>query len=300
MDPKTLHDRLHGVIGFAVTPFKADGSLDPEGLRRNLDAMLRHPVGAVVVAGGTGELYSLTPEEHGAIARVAVEAAGGRVPVVAGAGFGPQLAAQLAREAARAGVDGILAFPPYYVCADADGLPEYYRAIGEATPLGMIFYSRDWVNPGPAEAERLAKIKTLVAWKEGQGDLRRFQAIMSHLGNRLRWIGGVGDNGVAGYYGIGVRAFTSSVANVAPKLAIRLHEAGAAGRTAELRELTDQYVTPLYTLRARRRGYEVAVIKEMMNLLGMAAGPVRPPLPRLRPGEIDELRALVQAWKPVL
>jgi 5-dehydro-4-deoxyglucarate dehydratase len=60
------------------------------------------------------------------------------------------------------------------------------------------------------------------------------------------------------------------------------------------------YVVPLYALRSRRKGYEVSVMKEMMNLLGLAAGPARPPLPSLRPEEVDELRAMLERWRPFL
>ena len=74
----------------------------------------------------------------------------GRVPVIAGVGFGQRLAVDLARASAQAGADGILAFPPYYPQADDEGMLAYYRAIGEATPLGLLIYSRDWANFGPA------------------------------------------------------------------------------------------------------------------------------------------------------
>jgi 5-dehydro-4-deoxyglucarate dehydratase len=60
------------------------------------------------------------------------------------------------------------------------------------------------------------------------------------------------------------------------------------------------YVNPLYAIRARRKGYEVSVMKEMMNLIGLAAGPVRPPLPNVRSEEIAEIKAVLEKWKPFL
>src|SRR5262244_3272813 len=111
---------------------------------------------------------------------------------------------------------------------------EYYRAIGDATELGLLIYSRDWANFSPAQVERLAaKIPTLVAWKDGQADLRRLQTIIDRVGDRLHWIGGAGDDMVPGYYSIGVRTYTSSIANVAPKLSLRLHELASAGHSSE-------------------------------------------------------------------
>ncbi len=296
MTPDELRTTLQGPIAFPVTPFKKDLSLDLDGLRKNVQAILAHPPAALVAAGGTGELYSLTPGEHESVVRAAVEAAAGKVPVIAGAGFGTSLGAELARQSARAGASGILAFPPYYPHADEEGLFEYYRAIGGATPLGMLVYSRDWVHPGPAFVERLTTIRTLVAWKEGQGDIRRLQAIMLRVGDRLLWIGGAGDDLVPAYYSLGIRAFTSSVANIAPRLAWRLHDAAANGDAAVLRRLMDDYITPLYALRARRKGYEVTVMKVLMDRLGLAGGPVRPPLPSLAAEDVAIVDAMVGRW----
>jgi 5-dehydro-4-deoxyglucarate dehydratase len=300
MTPDALGAALHGPIAFPVTPFKPDSSVDLDGLRKNVEAMLAHPPAALVAAGGTGEIYSLTPEEHEAIVRTAVDATAGRIPVIAGAAFGAQMGARLARQAARAGASGILAFPPYYPHADEEGLFEYYRVVGAATPLGMLVYSRDWVHPGPAFVERLTTIPTLVAWKEGQGDIRRLQAIMLRVGDRLRWIGGAGDDLVPAYYALGIRAYTSSVANIAPRLAWQLHEAASNGEAPLLRQLMDDFITPLYALRSRRRGYEVTVMKALMDRLGLAGGPVRPPLPPLAPEDVAAVDAIIEPWASLL
>jgi 5-dehydro-4-deoxyglucarate dehydratase len=300
MQPQELRGRFNGVISFPITPFKADLSLDVEGLRKNLRALLKYPLCAVVAAGGTGELYSLTPAEHLQVVKTTIEEVGGRFPVIAGTGFGTQLGVELARQAAKLGASGILAFPPYYPGADDDGLFEYYRCIGQATPLGLIIYSRDWVSPSPAFVERLAAIPTLVAWKDGQGDLRRYQMIRQRVGDRLYWIGGAGDDLVPGYYAMGIRTYTSSVANIAPRLSLELHELAAAGDTAGLAKLMNDYIIPLYALRTRRKGYEVSVMKAMLELIGLAGGPVRPPLLNLRAEEIEEVRAMLERWKPFL
>src|SRR5215471_5584399 len=296
MEPTELRKRLHGVISFPVTPFKADLSLDLDGLRKNLRSMLKHPLCAIVAPAGTGELYSLSPAEHLAVVETAVDEAKGRIPVLAGTGFNPPIAAELARQAATAGVDGILAFPPYYPSPDDDGVIAYYRGIADATPLGMLIYTRDWFNPTPALAERLAQIPNLIGWKDGQADLRRYQLIRQRLGDRLHWIGGAGDDMVPGYYSIGVRTYTSSIANVAPRLSLQLHELASAGNSEELTKLMNELVIPLYALRGRRKGYEVSAMKSMMDMIGLAGGPVRPPLVDLRPDEVDLLRGMMVKW----
>jgi 5-dehydro-4-deoxyglucarate dehydratase len=297
VQPNELRRLLQGVISFPVTPFKADLSLDLDGLRHNLRSVLRHRVCAVVTPAGTGELYSLTPAEHLAVVKAAVEEVNGRVPVLAGTGFNPAIGAELARAAASAGASGILAFPSYYPSPDEEGLFAYYRDIADATALGMLIYTRDWFNPGAAFAERLAQIPQLIAWKDGQADLRRYQMIRDRIGDRLLWIGGAGDDMVPGYYSIGIRTFTSSIANVAPRLSIRLHELASAGSSSELIGLMNELVVPLYALRARRKGYEVSAMKAMMEMLGLAGGPVRPPLVNLRAEEMEELRATLGGWR---
>ena len=301
MTPSDFRKKLGGVIAFPVTPFKPDLSLDLPGLRKNLQALAKHKLCAVVAAGGTGELYSLTPAEHLEVVKATVEEVKGRCPVIAGVGFNRAIGMELARASEKAGADAILALPPYYVNADDDALLDYYKGIGDSTGLGFLVYSRDWVNPSPAWVERLAKaVPNLVAWKEGQGDIRKYQQIMQRLGDRLYWIGGIGDDCVPGYYAIGVRTYTSSIATVAPKLSIELHEVAARGDSAALKSLMEKAVVPLYALRNRRKGYEVSVMKELMNLLGMAAGPVRPPLANVRSEDMPELKQILESWKPWL
>lgn len=300
MKPEELRGKLGGVISFPVTPFHPDYSLDLDGLRKNLRELLRHPVCAIVPAAGTGELFSLTPTEHSQVIRTTLEEVGGKVPVLAAVGFNFPLAIEMARQATAIGVNGILAFPPYYPNADPAGLFDYYLGVARETELGMIIYSRDWANFTPAAVEKLATIPHLIAWKDGQGDIRRYQMIMQRVGNRLHWIGGAGDDCVPGYYSIGVRTYTSSIANVAPRLSLKLHELASTGHSAELDNLMRLLVVPMYALRARRKGYEVSVMKKMMDLIGGVGGVSRPPLVEVSKEEEEEIRGWIEKWKPWL
>jgi 5-dehydro-4-deoxyglucarate dehydratase len=278
-----------------VTPFAADGSVDLAGLRRNVQAMVAHPFCALVAAGGTGEIYSLSAAEQTDVVRTTVEATAGRMPVIAGVGGSVAVAREQAGGATVAGASAILALPPYYPHADEQGLFDYYAAIGKASDRGLLVYSRDWVNPGPAFVRKLAEIPTAVAWKDGQGDARKYQIIMNAVGDRLHWVGGAGDDLVGTYYRLGIRCYTSSISNVSPKLALLLHDVAAAGDEARLRELM-KLVVPLYAFRARRKGFEVSAMKAMMQLMDLPAGPVRPPLANLNAAELDELQTLMKAW----
>ncbi|HEY3581128.1 MAG TPA: 5-dehydro-4-deoxyglucarate dehydratase [Pyrinomonadaceae bacterium] len=300
MHPNTLRNKLSGVIAFPVTPFKDDLSLDLPGLHVNLNKLLEYPVSAIVAAGATGEMYSLTPAEYLRVIELTALAVEDRVPVIAGVGFGQRLGVEMAQAAEKAGADGLLIFPPYYQQADDEGLFEYYRSIAKATRLGMIVYSRDWARFTPAMVERLTSLTNLVAWKDGHGDVRQLQSLMHRVGERLVWIGGAGDDMVGVYYSTGIRAFTSSIASIAPALSLKLHELAAANDTEALAELLETCVIPLYELRSRRRGYEVSAMKAMMDMIGLNGGPVRPPLVNVSPRELDELRTILGHWEKYL
>jgi 5-dehydro-4-deoxyglucarate dehydratase len=300
MHPNTLRSKLSGVIAFPITPFKDDHSLDQPALRVNLNKLLEYPVAAIVAAGGTGEMYSLTPAEYLRVIELTALAVEDRVPVIAGVGFGQRLGVEMAQAAEKAGVDGLLVFPPYYSQADDEGMFEYYRSIGQATRLGMILYARDWARFTPAMVERLTALSNLVAWKDGHGDLRQLQTIMHRVGERLVWIGGAGDDLVGVYYRTGIRTFSSSIATVAPALSLKLHELAAADDSEALAELLETCVIPLYELRSRRKGYEVAAMKAMMDMVGLTGGPVRPPLVNVTSTELDELRTILSHWEKYL
>jgi len=300
MHPNTLRNKLSGVIAFPVTPFKDDLSLDLPGLHVNLNKLLEYPVSAIVAAGATGEMYSLTPAEYLRVIELTALAVEDRVPVIAGVGFGQRLGIEMAQAAEKAGADGLLVFPPYYQQADDEGLFEYYRSIAKATRLGMIVYSRDWARFTAALVDSLTSLPNLVAWQDGHGDMRQLQSLMHRVGERLVWIGGAGDDMVGVYYSAGIRAFTSSIATVAPALSLKLHELAAANDTEALAELLETCVIPLFELRSRRRGYEVSAMKAMMDMIGLNGGPVRPPLVDVTAPELDELRAILGHWEKYL
>jgi 5-dehydro-4-deoxyglucarate dehydratase len=293
--------KLKGVFGFPVTPFRQDLSLNLEALERNVDEMAAFPFCALVAAGGTGELYSLTPDEVEQVVSVTVKAVRGRMPVVAGTGFNSPLGVDIAKRAATAGADCILALPPYYVGAPEAGLFAYYEAIGRATDLPLMIYSRDWAVFTPEMVARLvSKVGNLVAWKDGQGDTRRLQRIMEYNGDRLAWFGGLGDDCVPGYFAVGVQAYTSSISNLAPKLSLALAEAGQTCDFTRLNSLMHRYVNPLYALRERSRGYEVAAMKAAMEMLGIDAGPVRPPLRKCSEADLADLRKLMEVYREMI
>ncbi|MDX1982326.1 MAG: dihydrodipicolinate synthase family protein [Bryobacteraceae bacterium] len=293
-----IREKLRGVVGFPITPFKKDLSLDLEALESNVVEMIKHKFCSLVAAGGTGEMYSMTPSENVEVVRRVAAVVNGKMPVIGGVGFNATIGAQMAREMEQAGADALLVMPPYYVNAPVDGLLDYYAAIGKASGLPMSVYSRDWAVFTPDMVARLAdRCPTLEIWKDGQGDARKYQRIMAKLGDRLAWLGGIGDDCVAPYFAIGVQGYTSSISNVTPKLSLALAKAGLKGDFKTLNQLLVKYVHPLYALRDRKRGYEVSVMKTMMDLMGLKGGPVRPPLENVTKPEVKLIQEVVDLYK---
>src|SRR6266851_1312724 len=171
-------------IGTAlVTPFCGDGSLDEATLRSLVKRQIDAGIDFLVPCGTTGESPTLTHEEHLRVVEITVEAAKGKVPVLAGAGgYNTAEVIALGRELAGLGVDGILSVTPYYNKPTQEGLFQHYRAIAEAVLLPIILYSvqgRTGVNIEPGTVKRLAEIESIVGIKEASGNVSQMAAILN-------------------------------------------------------------------------------------------------------------------------
>ena len=291
--------KLTGAFGFPITPMKPDQSIDYDGLAKLVDWMTGYPFCAQVTVGGTGEIYSLTAAEAIECVRVSVDATAKRMPVVAGVGYSAPIGVEMAKGMAKAGADALLIMPPYYTNAPTEGLFRYYETIAGSVDIPVSIYSRDWAVFTPDMVSHLAdRIPNLSFWKDGQGDTRKYQRIMGAVGDRLAWIGGIGDDCAAGYFGIGVQAYTSSISNIAPKLSLAIADAGMRREMDKLAAILKKYVHPLYALRDKTKGYEVTVMKKMMEMMGKPGGPSRPPLVDVKPEEIAEIQKLIELYKP--
>ena len=290
--------RLRGTIGFPVTPFEtSDGQpIDWPAFREHVDAMAGSGLSAVVVAGGTGELFSLRRDEVVRLAREAVEVVAGRTVVVVGVGSGAAHGGELAIAARDAGADAVLVLPPYYPTPDREGLVAYYAQIAAAVPeLAVVPYSRGAARITPDVLERLAAAPNVTAFKDGHGDVRTFLLNRRALGDRYVWLAGTGDDLVGPYAAAGAEGYTSSIACFDPALSLELWRLAAGGRFAELDALSERMVHPWYELRTRRPGYEVSVMKGAMEAFGARAGSVRPPLAPLTAEDAEEVRRIARA-----
>src|SRR5690348_2120017 len=160
-----------GVLFFPVTPFTESGEVDLDLLARHVGSGVDAGPGGVFIACGTGEFHALEAEEFGRVVRAAVEVVAGRVPVYAGAGGAVSQAKVFARKAEEAGADGLLLLPPYLVEMPQAGLLAYTREVAAVTGLPVIVYNRNNARYTEASAVEVAKIPTVVGFKDGTGDL---------------------------------------------------------------------------------------------------------------------------------
>ncbi|MEU6772967.1 5-dehydro-4-deoxyglucarate dehydratase [Streptomyces sp. NPDC046759] len=307
MTPAPLTERLtervsdpRGPLFFPVTAYGADGSLDLDVYRTHVRRGVAAGAAAVFACCGTGEFHALLPEEFEVCVRAAVEAAQGRVPVVAGAGYGTALAVRYARLAEQAGADGLLAMPPYLVLAGQEGLLRHYREVAAATALPLIVYQRDNAVFSPRTVVELARTDGVIGLKDGLGDLDLMQRIISAVrsetpGDFLYFNGlPTAEQTQLAYRALGVTLYSSAVFCFAPEIALAHHRALAAGDGATVRRLLDGFYRPFVELRAQGRGYAVSLVKAGVRLRGLDVGGVRPPLHEPAEEHVKQLAQLIE------
>ncbi len=285
-----------GLLSFPVTHFKNDFSFDEDAYRANLDWLLGHPAAGIFAAGGTGEFFSLTPTEVGRVVRAAVESTGGRVPVIAPAGYGTAMAKEFCEAAEQAGADGILLLPPYLTEAATDGVAAHVEEVCKSTSLGVIVYNRANQVLDEVALERLAeRCPNLVGFKDGIGDLELMTRIYARLGDRFTYVGGLptAETFALPYLTLGVTTYSSAIFNFVPKFALDFYSAVRANDAKKVYAMLDEFVLPYIALRNRKRGYAVSIVKAGMRAIGRSAGPVRAPLTDLTEEEFAELKKLV-------
>ncbi|MFI1708933.1 5-dehydro-4-deoxyglucarate dehydratase [Streptomyces griseoruber] len=303
MTPADLATRLgipSGPLFFPVTAYGPDGAVALDVYRAHVRRGVEEGAAAVFACCGTGEFHALTPEEFQACVRAAVEETGGRVPVVAGAGYGTALAVRYARLAEEAGADGLLALPPYLVLAPQEGLLRHYREVAAATALPVIVYQRDNAVLTPGTVVELARTEGIIGLKDGLGDLDLMQRIVSAVrteapGDFLYFNGlPTAEQTQLAYRALGVTLYSSAVFCFAPEIALAFHRALTTGDESTVHRLLDGFYRPFVELRARGRGYAVSLVKAGVRLRGLDVGEVRPPLHEPGEDHVKQLARLIE------
>lgn len=299
--------RIKGPLFFPVTAYGPDGGLDLEAFRAHVRRGVDAGAAAVFACCGTGEFHALTPEEFRDCVVVAVEETAGRVPVLAGAGYGTALAERYAKTAEEAGADGLLAMPPYLVVADQAGLLNHYTRLAAATMLDVIVYQRDNAIFSPRTVVELAGVEKIIGLKDGHGNLDLMQRIVSAVRRELPerdflYFNGLPTAELTGpaYRGIGITLYSSAVFAFAPDIALAFYRALDRGDDRTVDRLLDGFFVPLVELRNEGRGYAVSLVKAGVRLEGLDVGEVRPPLTEPADRHVKALAALIEQGRALL
>jgi 4-hydroxy-tetrahydrodipicolinate synthase len=272
-----------------VTPMRADGSLDIAGAARLAGHLVDEQGNdALVISGTTGEAPTTTDAEKDALLRAVVEAVGDRALVVAGIGTNDtHHTIELARAAEKAGANGLLAVTPYYNRPPQAGLVAHFTALADATGLPVMLYDipkRAGTAISTETLVRLAEHERIVAVKDAKADLTASAWVTSR--SDLAFYSG--DDPLAlpllSVGGVGLVGTSTHLTGARAKRMIMAFESGdLAGALALHRELL-----PLFTGIFRTQG--VILVKAALNLLGLPAGPVRPPMVEATEAELAQLR----------
>jgi len=239
---------ITGSLVAIVTPMREDGSLDLDAYRRLIDWQIAEGTNAIVAVGTTGESATVHPDDHIELIRVAVEAARGRVKVIAGTGGNStREAIELTTHARRVGADATLQVVPYYNKPTQEGMYRHFCAVAEAVDLPVILYnvpSRTVADLSVETALRLAQVPGIVGIKDASGDLARVVEMRRRGPAGFAQYSGNDDTALA-FVLLGGQGVISVTANVAPRLMSRMIAAALAGDLAQARALNEQLM-PLH------------------------------------------------------
>jgi len=290
-----------GLLSFPITDFDANGDFDRAGYVRRLEWLGPYGASALFAAGGTGEFFSLTPEEYPQIIQTAVDVCRGTVPIIAGAGGPTRQAVAYAQAAEQAGAHGILLMPHYLTEASQEGLIAHVEAVCRSVDFGVIVYNRAQARYKPDTLAVLAeRCPNLVGFKDGVGDIEAMVSVYQRMGDRFSYLGGLPTAEVyaAAYKALGTPVYSSAVFNFIPKTAMQFYEAVRDDDQPTQHRLLRDFFMPYLDIRNRRPGYAVSIVKAGARIVGHGAGPVRPPLSDLTQAEAGDLAALIEKLGP--
>jgi 5-dehydro-4-deoxyglucarate dehydratase len=285
-----------GVLAFPLTPFSDDGAeIDVPAFRAHLERHIAAGAGALFVCCGTGEFPALAEHEYAVLMSAAVDQAAGRVPILAGIGYGWAQAVRFADIAEAAGADGALVLPHYLVHGPQAGLVLQVREIASRTPLPLIVYQRGPVSYTADSIREISQIPNVIGLKDGRSDHGQLQQLTLVTPPDFLYFNGAltAELQARAYASIGITAYSSAVHSFAPEIASAFYTAQRAGDDETLDLLLRDFYAPFVRLRDRQAGYAVSLIKTAARLRGEKVGPVRAPLTDPTGSDLADLEQII-------
>jgi len=287
---------LQGSIVALVTPFR-NGKVDEAKLRELVDFHAAQGTDGIVPCGTTGESPTLSHDEHKRVVEIVIEAARGRLPIIAGTGSNSTAEAiDLTGHAKRAGAAAALVVSPYYNKPTQDGLYRHFRAIAEAVDLPIVVYNiagRTAVNIETDTLARLAKdCANIIGVKEASGSLDQMTQVILACGPEFTVLSG-DDNLTLPLMSVGGRGVISVIANFVPRDTAEMTHAALAGDWKLAREL---HLRLFPLCRAMFMETNPIPVKETMALMGMLEPEYRLPMCRMSDANRQKLRAVLEPF----
>ncbi|MEM6986116.1 MAG: 4-hydroxy-tetrahydrodipicolinate synthase [Pseudomonadota bacterium] len=274
---------FQGSMVAIVTPMKADGSIDDDGLSRLIEFHIEQGTDAIVSVGTTGESATLSMNEHAQVVQRTINLVAGRIPVIAGSGANnTQEAIELAQKAHKAGADAHLSVVPYYNKPTQNGMKAHFRAIADAVDLPMILYNvpgRTVVDMSAETTAELAAHDNIVGIKEAEGSVERTRDLLNLCPSDFIVLSGE-DPSACESIVLGAKGVISVTANVAPAMMHDMCVAALGGDAAEARAL-NRRLEPVH--RAMFAQSSPAPAKWSLAEMGLIQPHVRLPLLALEP-----------------
>lgn len=285
------------VLTAMVTPFDQSGEIDFNATRTLVNYLIANGTDGLVVAGTTGESPTLSTDEKVALFKFVVEAAAGRVPVIAGTGSNNTRASiSLTKLAEEAGVDGIMLVTPYYNKPSQEGLYQHFKAIAESTRLPVMLYNipgRTITNLEAKTVVRLSSIPNIVSIKEASGNLEAMSQIIEKTPSDFTLYSG--DDGltlpILAIGGAGIISVASHV--IGNELQDMIH----SFKTGDLQTAAAAHRKLLPLMKALFAQSSPSPVKAALNLRGINVGGVRLPLVPLTNEETAALDDILRPFK---
>ena len=287
------NNQFRGVTTAMVTPFRPDGSVDFEGLRKNTQHQLSNGVSGLLPLGTTGETPTLSDDEKKQIVRTVVDEASKpekKVPVLVGVGTNStRVTIRNSVQAQEWGADALLVVTPYYNKPTQEGIIAHFQAVCEAVDLPVVVYNikgRTGTNIETATLKRIAGNSKIIAVKEASGDIHQMMDVLVKIPEIAVYSG---DDGMTfPLTCLGGQGVISVVSNLLPRQVVDMVSAGLDGDLARAREL---HFELLPVFKAAFVETNPAPIKYAMDQVGLAGGPLRLPLVEIK----DSSKAVVEA-----
>jgi len=289
-----------GAITAIVTPFRENGDLDLESLQKLVEFQIKNKIDGIVPCGTTGESPTLDYDEHEKVIEIVIDAAKGKVPVIAGTGSNSaKEAIEMTKHAADAGADASLQVCPYYNKPTQEGLYRHFSAIAKAVYIPIIIYNiqgRTGVNMETSTLARLAKEHSnIVGVKEASGNLAQMMDVISTLPKNFDVLSG-DDNLTLPLMALGGNGVISVAGNIVPKEMHELCKHALNGDFGKAKEIHYKLL-PLF------KGIFIETnpipIKAALAMKGMIKEAYRLPMCEMKQENKEKLRQVLKDLKIV-